>query len=75
MRRNRSNIEFSSRLPKKSFLCPAKVIELEKIKVGAVSYLNTKPLLYGMQNEQFLQTHELVLDYPAHIGEALSRVL
>lgn len=72
-RRNRSNIEFSSRLPKKSFLCPAKVIELEKIKVGAVSYLNTKPLLYGMQNDQFLQTHELVLDYPAHIGEALKQ--
>jgi chorismate dehydratase len=73
MRSNRGNIEFSGRLPKKSFLCPAKVIELEKIKVGAVSYLNTKPLLYGMQNEQFLQTHALVLDYPAHIGEALKQ--
>ncbi|HEX4958011.1 MAG TPA: menaquinone biosynthesis protein [Lacibacter sp.] len=46
---------------------------MEKIKVGAVSYLNTKPMLYGMQNEQFLQTHELVLDYPAHIGEALKQ--
>ncbi|MBX9783536.1 MAG: menaquinone biosynthesis protein [Chitinophagaceae bacterium] len=54
-----------------SFLCHAKVIELSKIKIGAVSYLNTKPLLYGMQNETFLQTHELVLDYPAHIADML----
>jgi chorismate dehydratase len=44
---------------------------LKKIKVGAVSYLNTKPLLYGMQNPAFLQANELVLDYPAHIADLL----
>ncbi len=44
---------------------------MSKIKIGAVSYLNTKPLLYGMQNDAFLQHHEVVLDYPAHIGDAL----
>jgi chorismate dehydratase len=45
--------------------------EGHKIKVGAVSYLNTKPLLYGMQDAGFLQQHELVLDYPAHVADML----
>jgi chorismate dehydratase len=44
---------------------------LSKIKVGAVSYLNTKPLLYGMQDAAFLAGHELVLDFPAHIADML----
>jgi chorismate dehydratase len=44
---------------------------LSKIKIGAVSYLNTKPLLYGMQDAAFLEGHELVLDYPAHIADML----
>ena len=55
-----------------SFLCPAKVNELSKIKIGAVSYLNTKPLLYGMQEPAFLEQHELLLDYPAHIADLLN---
>jgi chorismate dehydratase len=54
-----------------SFLCSAKVNELSKIKVGAVSYLNTKPLLYGMQTEAFEHEHELVLDFPSHIADML----
>jgi chorismate dehydratase len=70
-RRNYSLIVINSRLPKKSFLCPAKVIELSKIKIGAVSYLNTKPLLHGMQDASFLEKNELVLDYPAHIADML----
>lgn len=45
--------------------------ERHKIKVGAVSYLNTKPLLYGMQDANFLQAHELILDYPAHVANLL----
>jgi chorismate dehydratase len=45
--------------------------ESQKIKIGAVSYLNTKPLLYGMQDKTFLQKHELLLDYPAHIADML----
>ncbi|MBP6687567.1 MAG: menaquinone biosynthesis protein [Lacibacter sp.] len=45
--------------------------EKNKIKVGAVSYLNTKPLMYGMQTEAFLQGHELVPDYPAKVAELL----
>jgi len=42
-----------------------------KVKVAAVSYLNTKPLLYGL--ERFPVKNELILsmDYPARIGEQL----
>ena len=45
--------------------------EKQKIKVGAVNYLNTKPMLYGMQNDAFLQEHELVPDYPSKVAEML----
>jgi chorismate dehydratase len=44
---------------------------LKKIKIGAVSYLNTKPMLYGMQTDSFLQEHELLLDFPSHIADML----
>ena len=55
-----------------TFSLHAKIIELEKIKVGAVSYLNTKPLLFGIkQSQQLLQRIELVEDYPANIAEML----
>ncbi len=50
----------------------AKLIELnEKIKVGAVSYLNTKPLLYGIEHASVFAQMDLLLDYPAKIAEAL----
>lgn len=58
-------------MSEKSFLCPAKVHELKKIKVGAVGYLNTRPMLYGMQSEEFLQENELVSDYPARVTAML----
>lgn len=45
--------------------------EKHKIKIGAVSYLNTRPMMYGMQNEAFLQEHELVPDYPAKVAQML----
>jgi chorismate dehydratase len=45
--------------------------EKHKIKVGAVSYLNTKPMMYGMQSEAFLETHELIPDYPAKVADML----
>jgi chorismate dehydratase len=60
-------------LPLKLFLCRAKLNQLKKIKVGAVTYLNTKPLIYGMQQESFLKDHELVLDYPAKLAEMLKQ--
>jgi chorismate dehydratase len=42
-----------------------------KIKVGAVSYLNTKPLLYGIENGSLSGEIELVLDYPAQLAQSL----
>jgi chorismate dehydratase len=42
---------------------------LKKIKVGAVSYLNTKPLLFGIErSEKLLQQIELIKDYPSKIA-------
>jgi chorismate dehydratase len=42
-----------------------------KIRVGAVSYLNTKPLLYGITRHPVRERIELVEDYPALIAQML----
>jgi len=43
-----------------------------KIKVAAVSYLNTKPLLYGIERSNALMNDiELVVDYPANLARSL----
>jgi chorismate dehydratase len=42
-----------------------------KIKVSAVSYLNTKPLLYGINNAAFEHKIILELDYPAIVAQKL----
>jgi chorismate dehydratase len=39
--------------------------------VGIVSYLNTKPLLYGIQHSELVQSMELMIDYPSHIATML----
>jgi chorismate dehydratase len=44
---------------------------LKKIKVGAVGYLNTRPLLFGMQSAEFLRENELVSDYPSKVASML----
>lgn len=45
---------------------------LEQIKVGAVSYLNTRPLLYGIrQSATLMQQIKLIEDYPANIANML----
>lgn len=45
---------------------------MKKIKVGAVSYLNTKPLLYGIKRaEALMQQVELIEEYPSKIAEML----
>ncbi len=50
----------------------AKLIGLEKIKVGAVSYLNTKPLLYGItRSETLMNETALITGYPASIAAML----
>ena len=54
------------------FSLHAKVKGLEKIKVGAVSYLNTKPLLYGITRSQALMKDiDLITDYPSAIAAML----
>lgn len=42
-----------------------------KIKVAAVSYLNTKPLLYGIERSPIINDIELLLDYPSNLAKDL----
>src|SRR5579872_886109 len=42
-----------------------------KIRVGAVSYLNTKPLLYGLERSPIRREIDLVIDYPSNIAASL----
>jgi chorismate dehydratase len=42
-----------------------------KIRVGAVSYLNTKPLIYGFERGAMKNEIELQFDYPAAIAARL----
>jgi chorismate dehydratase len=42
-----------------------------KIRVGAVSYLNTRPMLYGIQNHPVIREIELVEEYPARVAQML----
>ncbi|GAC1423993.1 MAG: menaquinone biosynthesis protein [Flavisolibacter sp.] len=49
-----------------------KVNHLKKIRVAAVSYLNTKPLLYGIKRHPIINQIELIEDYPSKIAEMLA---
>lgn len=42
-----------------------------KIKVGIVSYLNTRPLIYGLRQEPIASQIELIEDNPAQLAEML----
>ncbi len=42
-----------------------------KIRVGAVSYLNTKPLIYGFENGKMKEEVDLLIDYPSKIAAML----
>lgn len=45
---------------------------MKKIKVGAVSYLNTKPLVYGIKRSaHLLKQIELIEDYPSKVAGML----
>jgi len=53
------------------FLC-AKLIELYKrLRVGVVSYLNTKPFLYGIKQSGLMERVELIEAYPSKIAAML----
>jgi chorismate dehydratase len=45
----------------------------KKIRVGAVSYLNTKPLIYGFQQGEMQDQIELILQYPSRLVQALQK--
>jgi chorismate dehydratase len=55
-----------------TFAAKFKLIALDrKIRVGAVSYLNTKPLLYGIENSPVVDEISLITEYPARIANKL----
>ena len=43
----------------------------KKIRVGAVSYLNTKPFLHGIKRSGLMDRIELIEDYPSRIAAML----
>lgn len=45
--------------------------EDKKIRVGIVNYLNTKPLIYGLQREPVNKMIELIGAYPARLAQML----
>ena len=45
--------------------------EFSKVRVGAVSYLNTRPLVYGFEQGLMKESVELVSAYPAKIADML----
>ena len=44
---------------------------MSKIKVGIVNYLNTKPLVYGLEKFPISEKIELIGDYPSRLAEML----
>jgi len=47
----------------------AKITDLKKIKVAAVNYLNTKPMLYGIKRHAVLNEIDLIEEYPSKVAE------
>lgn len=43
----------------------------KQIRVGAVSYLNTKPLLYGIEHSDIAHDIDLIVDYPSRLAQLL----
>lgn len=43
----------------------------KRIRVGAVSYLNTKPLLYGIEHSEVKDMIDLSVDFPAAVARQL----
>lgn len=50
---------------------PAGRLRDAKIRVGIVNYLNTKPLIYGLQKEPVNKIIELIGAYPARLAQML----
>jgi chorismate dehydratase len=56
---------------KDNHAAPADEMGTNKIRVGIVNYLNTKPLIYGLQKEPINKMIELVGAYPAKLAQML----
>ncbi len=54
-----------------SYLCALKKSLAPKISVAAVSYLNTKPLLYGIERSDIINDIDLIVDYPSGLAKSL----
>lgn len=52
-------------------LTPMDTNTTNKIRIGAVSYLNTKPLLYGIKNNPIINEIELIEAYPSLLASML----
>jgi len=46
---------------------------LDKTWVGAVSYLNTKPLIYGFEQGAMTDDVHLILDYPSNLAKRMNK--
>jgi len=44
-----------------------------KIRVGAVSYLNTKPLVYGFEQGLMRNAVDIIFDYPSNLSQMLQQ--
>jgi chorismate dehydratase len=54
------------------FSLHANLAELDKrLRIGAVSYLNTQPMMYGIHRSGLMQKVDLVADFPANIAAML----
>lgn len=54
-----------------SYLCVPNLVQLSKIRVGAVSYRNAKPLVHGIALPEMTGIMELSYDYPARLVDQL----
>lgn len=52
---------------------PGNMDKQNRIRVGAVSYLNTKPLIYGFEQGMMKERIELLIDYPSRIANLLQQ--
>jgi chorismate dehydratase len=57
----------------RNYICTAKITQLSKIKVGIVSYLNTRPLIYGLKTGPVSEMIELIEDHPARLADKLQQ--
>lgn len=55
----------------RGYLCASKLTDLKKIRVASVSYLNAKPMLYGIRHHSIINEIELIEDYPSKIAQML----